>query len=1776
MIETIKTFWAKWYKLIFILSAGIFVSLLAVYLTSNRSGKRGTFPADTRIVAAKGDFAYENKINDFHSQFKAKPTDADSIVFTNALGTISFYTPVKQSFGDITSGETPVANGSTLTYPNIFPQMDLRYTVSTSRLLEEFIVKDVATAKLVTKIEQRAKTDSTYVENEDGSITFTKDGKEVFTLPHPVMYEVDNTNEKSLGINYEIKKDGDQLIITKVINSAGKAWLADTNRKYPIAIDLVIDNADALSTNDVSIDNGDSSGNWTSSDGTNSPVSQETTIQQEGSGSVKITSTTEIAASTVDLMEYSSDGTAQTAYVVNDLTSATGGTITTSGGYTIHKFTGSGSFVASNNLITDTLAVGGGGGSADSCCSVGGGGGGGGAVVSSSAFSVSSGTYPVTVGAGGITGAASGNTIFSSITATGGGSGAGSGNGTGGNGASGGGSAGANRAAGTGTQGFNGGIGFGTYGAQDTGGGGGGGAGGAGGNATGILSPGGGGGGVSNSFSGSAVTYGAGGAGGRSTVSAAVSGGANTGNGASGGNSAGGANGGSGIVIIRYLIPLQSFSEATTKTQGTYALKGVANQNTSLNKTLTRTIGSPLDLSNRTSVTFDIRSTRTGSNIKVGIHDTGGTTTEVTPNITSANAFQTGTIDLSGVSNANKDAIDQVIITIVNADSANTFYIDNMLANSTASLGDTITRTTNSTDLSSVANLTYWVRSSVAGSFATFGFGESAATEQTNAITINQANTWEQKTWDITQLSAASRNAVTKFAFTFTSNTNGALFYFDDIRSVDLSNTWISSDSTNSPVSLENTIKQEGSGSVKIQTGNDTASPTIDLMEYSSNANAQAAFVAANAYQILGTGGTITTSGTDRIHSFTTSGTFTSSLGSGNVQALVVAGGGAGGNGVTNVSHGSGGGGGTVIYNSAYAITAQAYTTTVGLAKNNSAFGTITATAGTTPTDSSMTGGNNANYSGGTAVDIYGGGGAGGGQNGGIRNGGNGYQSSITGTVTYYGGGGAGGSGGTGGQGGGGDTGVSGGTNTGGGGGGAYLSHGEGGSGKVIIRYPMIDLQSFSEGTIKTQGTYSLKGYAEATTGLNKTLTRTIGSPLDLSNRTSATFDIRSTRTSSNIKVGIHDAGGTTTEVTPNITSANVFQSVTLDLSGVTNANKDAIDQIIITVVNADAANTFYIDNMIANPSIFTTGDTITRTTTPTDLSGEANITYWVHSSVAGSFATFGFGEAAATEQTNAITISQANTWEQKQWDISALSAASRNAVTKFAFTFTSNTSGASFYFDDIQTNTLYAPTIGTASGLSSSSIRWAFTDGATGEDGFKVYDGSNVLMATCSSADLTYCDESGLSANTSYTRKVTSYSGTYFSGYSSTASKYTLAALPSAPTVSNRAATTVNVNPNPATNPAGTLMAIYRETGTTCDGSGGVYLAANGSSNGATAVWQSDATWATVTATGLSAEQTYTFCVKAKNGDNVETNFSSSGTFEDTGLIPISGSYTFTGTGPKNTNTFINRYVDGDNPSRYVIGVDDGSGTNGAVFEVRSGALTLNATDTLVVGSLNLTGGSIAIANGAVIKIGQSLWMVDADSDGYSSNNKIYIGSAPANGRRKNLATTLSTVDCDETNASYNNQAIVTYYRDIDGDGQGASANGTSATCATTPGGYVANNTDCYDANPATTNAELAYVGSGTCSTANRGDGSYDYNCSTTSTACSTQHYATASYQYIVKNAQGDCAWGNPQFVTGTAGGSSCGAGGWTQSNFQCYGNASCSQACIFNLLASGTQACQ
>lgn len=221
---------------------------------------------------------------------------------------------------------------------------------------------------------------------------------------------------------------------------------------------------------------------------------------------------------------------------------------------------------------------------------------------------------------------------------------------------------------------------------------------------------------------------------------------------------------------------------------------------------------------------------------------------------------------------------------------------------------------------------------------------------------------------------------------------------------------------------------------------------------------AQGRFGRAGSPLLTSTGGTITTAGGYRIHTFTTVGssTFTAS-GTGNIQLLVVAGGGG-----TGWDVGGGGGAGGLCYSDSYPVTSTGYNITVGnggasLTTNpsggqrgangsNSTFGSVTAIGGggggSYPTPNGLgTGANggsgggagDANFSGGSATQSSGanytgfgnnggtsagswgsggGGGAGSAGANGITNqfvaGGSGRTYTISGTSQVYSGGGYG------------------------------------------------------------------------------------------------------------------------------------------------------------------------------------------------------------------------------------------------------------------------------------------------------------------------------------------------------------------------------------------------------------------------------------------------------------------------------------------------------------------------------------------------------------------------------------------------------------------------------------------------------------------------------------------------------------------------------------------------------------------------------------------------
>ena len=180
------------------------------------------------------------------------------------------------------------------------------------------------------------------------------------------------------------------------------------------------------------------------------------------------------------------------------------------------------------------------------------------------------------------------------------------------------------------------------------------------------------------------------------------------------------------------------------------------------------------------------------------------------------------------------------------------------------------------------------------------------------------------------------------------------------------------------------------------------------------------------------------------------------------------------------------------------------------------------------------------------------------------------------------------------------------------------------------------------------------------------------------------------------------------------------------------------------------------------------------------------------------------------------------------------------------------------------------APTIGVPMAISDSAIQWTFTDNSSDEAGFKLFDSSDQLITTLAQPDAQYIEETDLMPNSPYSgRKVAAYNDQGNSDLSAAAEQvYTLAQVPGFTEVLTLSSSQVKLTLDEKNNPNYTEYAIYEMSTLS-------WLQADGNL-GATAVWQTAAEWGEgITIKNLEAETVYSFKVKARNVDNVESEFS-------------------------------------------------------------------------------------------------------------------------------------------------------------------------------------------------------------------------------------------------------------------------------------------------------------
>lgn len=242
----------------------------------------------------------------------------------------------------------------------------------------------------------------------------------------------------------------------------------------------------------------------------------------------------------------------------------------------------------------------------------------------------------------------------------------------------------------------------------------------------------------------------------------------------------------------------------------------------------------------------------------------------------------------------------------------------------------------------------------------------------------------------------------------------------------------------------------------------------------------------------------------------------------------------------------------------------------------------------------------------------------------------------------------------------------------------------------------------------------------------------------------------------------------------------------------------------------------------------------------------------------------------------------------------------------------------------------------------------------------------------------------------------------------------YTLANVPGVPVVSNPTINSLNVSLNTATqngNPSSTQYAIQV---------GSQYVQSSTGALSATASWATAATWGTKTVTGLTSSTTYTFSVKARNGDNIETAFGTTAqgtTLTDTTprysatTITTFGSLCINTTSTERSFTLTGSYLTGNVTVGALNGYSYSTVSNGTFLP----SLTLtpssgNINATVYVKLTPTTAGSY---NGNIVVSGGGATSINVAATGTGINTSATISATTAT----SVLTTTATLGSNVTN---------------------------------------------------------------------------------------------------------------------------------------------------------------
>ena len=179
----------------------------------------------------KNDNFYVNKSNSFKTYFNKKISNELMRVEANGHFLIIMFD--EKNSKKIKNNRQFIIENKKVKYKEIFDNIDLEYSVLSNKVKESIIIKsrDNIPSDLIFNIS----TDMELISNTDGSISAKYEGKTIFIIDTPYMY--DSNNIENNNISYDVCKDIKGYKLKLVLDSD---WLNSSNITYPVIIDPTI------------------------------------------------------------------------------------------------------------------------------------------------------------------------------------------------------------------------------------------------------------------------------------------------------------------------------------------------------------------------------------------------------------------------------------------------------------------------------------------------------------------------------------------------------------------------------------------------------------------------------------------------------------------------------------------------------------------------------------------------------------------------------------------------------------------------------------------------------------------------------------------------------------------------------------------------------------------------------------------------------------------------------------------------------------------------------------------------------------------------------------------------------------------------------------------------------------------------------------------------------------------------------------------------------------------------------------------------------------------------------------------------------------------------------------------------------------------------------------------------------------------------------------------------------------------------------------------------